>query len=788
MGQWIADRSCAEHLGLLSILLPFCHRLSGIMTLSALRRIQPNFPRWRNWGQWLGLFAGAIGPIVVLALSLNHCDWESLLAFDWHLLSGWLVLESLPDRLEYQRLLAAIVGSLLVVVVMIPRLKRLPGRRSRAAIVAILAALTLRYLAWRVTATLNVSTIADGTVGIVLLLCELLLWGNSLLELALMLRLRDRRAETDRAAARVAAGYHPSVDIWIPTYGEPVAVLRRTVIGCQALDYAGPVKVYLLDDGRRSEVRDLAAELGCGYLTRPDNRHAKAGNLNHAIGKTHGQLIVCFDADFVPTRNFLQRTVGFFTDWRVGLVQTHQHFLNPDPIVYNLGLADRLTTNRVAFSHYIEPMRDGAAAAICYGSSFVVRRSALEQVGGFVTRTLCEDYFTGLALTAAGYEVLYVNEPLSAGLSPESMSAYIAQQQRWAAGTMQGFFIRENPMTLRGLTLLQRLHCTQGWIHWVSTLPRLLFLVMPVPIALLGLMPFKTGWLEWALWFLPLYGAYLATSHWLNRRSCSALVGDLYAIVGCVPIGLTVLQTLWRPFGRAFRVTPKGIARDRAVFNPMPGGWLLGILALSLGAWGWSLAGVAGWLPVEPDRVIGARLNLVWLSYNLLVVGSALRACVDAPKPHRHEWFQRQRAGRCLWGDRPVVARVRSQLVSETGAMVVLAAEAALPQPGDQGWLELRDHPIPGQAPADLLRLPMQIVHVGDRDRQTGEQMVEVAWEPLTLAQQRSLVQWLYCQPGQWQIREAPGEFASLWLLLRCWLRPRRWQTDRRVAEAIALP
>jgi cellulose synthase (UDP-forming) len=127
-------------------------------------------------------------------------------------------------------------------------------------------------------------------------------------------------------------------------------------------------------------------------------------------------------------------------------------------------------------------------------------------------------------------------------------------------------------------------------------------------------------------------------------------------------------------------------------------------------------------------------------------------------------------------------------LVSETGAIVVFAADAPLPQPGDQGCLELRDRPMAGQIPADSLRLPMQIVQVGDRDRRTGNVTVELAWEPLTLAQQRSLVQWLYCQPGQWQIREAPGEFASLWLLLRCWLRPRFWRTDRRSAEAIALP
>src|SRR5262249_24284752 len=129
-----------------------------------------------------------------------------------------------------------------------------------------------------------------------------------------LLRLTDRSAEADESQRAVRAGeYVPWVDVFVPTYSEPVEMLRRTIIGCQAMDYPHKT-VYLLDDQRRPAMRQLAAELGCHYSQRPDNRHAKAGNLNHALARTEGDLILCFDANFIPLKEFLQRTVGFFRD------------------------------------------------------------------------------------------------------------------------------------------------------------------------------------------------------------------------------------------------------------------------------------------------------------------------------------------------------------------------------------------------------------------------------------------------------------------------------------------
>lgn len=743
--------------------------------------------RWRSAQRWFGLGSGAIALTLLLTQVLGPGIWADF----WGAngindvlappLMGLSLLSQLPDQSNYQGLLAVLVSGLVLVAMLIPRWRHLPSPRSRALVVGILGALTLRYILWRVTATLNFATVADGIASLTLLLCEVLLWVNSGLDLALMLRMRDRRDETDRAATRVAEGFQPTVDVWIPTYGEPVEVLRRTVIGCQAMDY-GPKRVYLLDDGRRAEVQALAIELGCGYITRSTNQHAKAGNLNHAIGHTQGQLIVCFDADFVPTRNFLQRTVGFFHDPRVGLLQTHQHFFNPDPISYNLGLADRLTTSRTTFSRYVEPVRDGAMATICCGSSFIVRRRALEQVGGFVTSTLCEDYFTGISLISSGYQVLYLDEALSAGLSPESMSAYIAQQQRWAAGTMQGFFIRENPLTVPGLTPLQRLHYAQGWLYWGSSLPRLVFLVVPVLTALLGLVPMKAGWLEWLLWFAPLYLANWATCNWLSHRSCSAVLSDIYAIVNCVPILMTVINTLVRPFGRAFRVTPKGIARDRAMFNRMPGLPLLGIWGLTLAALIYALVHLASGSPLPENQLTGLRLSVVWLGYNLLLVGMAVRACVDAPKPSFYEWFGLPRSGQFqgTGAHRPIDMHLR--LVSEAGAIVAWPSNRPRPAVGQTGEMQLVDRDF-----ADPLCFPVRVL-ASDRDPKTGEQRLEFIWQDLTLAQRRSLIEWIYCRPGQWQPRESPGELASFGLLLRRGLRLRPKVTDRRTTDAIALP
>jgi cellulose synthase (UDP-forming) len=511
-------------------------------------------------------------------------------------------------------------ASLMVVVWAIMRVSPTPQTWSRTIVVGILGLLTVRYLIWRLTSTLNLSTPQDGVFSLGLLALELLILFSGLVQLFLLLRVRDRRQAADQLAQAVTSGqYRPTVAVLIPTYDEPEFILRRTIIGCQAMEYA-PKTVYVLDDTRRPAIKALAAELGCEYITRSDNQHAKAGNLNHAIPQTQGELLVLFDADFVPTKNFLTRTVGFFQDPRVALVQTPQSFYNPDPIARNLGLEDVLTPEEEVFYRQIQRVRDGAGAVVCAGTSFVVRRSALEAIGGFVTEAVSEDFFTGIQLAAQGYRLVYLNEKLSAGLAAENIAAHALQRVRWEQGTLQAFFIKSNPITIPGLNPIQRLAYFEGLIHWFSSIARVGFLLMPLAYAFLGVIPLRTTESELLYFFVPFYLVQLSVFSWLNYRSRSALLSDVYSLVLAFPLALTVFQVMVRPFSKGFKVTPKGTASDRYHFNwslAWPLVVVFGLTALSL----WVNLGQCLVTMANPvDHLRGIGIGWIWSAYNLLMV------------------------------------------------------------------------------------------------------------------------------------------------------------------------
>lgn len=664
---------------------------------------------------------------------------------------------------------------LFLTVLIVMKVSPKPQVWSRFVVVGILLALTFRYLLWRSLSTLNLTTPLNGVFSIGLLFLELLMLVSSTIQLFLMLRVRDRRREADWLAMDVEEGrYQPSVDIFIPTYNEPDFILRRTVIGCQAIEY-GPKRIYLLDDTRRPEIRALAEELGCTYLTRPDNRFAKAGNLNHAIHQTQGDLIVVFDADFVPTTNFLTRTIGFFQDPQVALVQTPQSFYNADPIARNLGLEDVLTPEEEVFYRQIQPIRDGAGSVICSGTSFVVRRSALEAMGGFVTDSLSEDYFTGIRLSAQGYRLVYLDEKLSAGLAAENIAAHAVQRLRWARGTLQAFFIKSNPLTIRGLNLLQRLAHFEGLLHWFTSISRVGFLLMPLAYSFLGVIPLRATAAELLYFFLPYYLVQIAVFSWLNYRSRSALLSDIYSLVLCCPLALTVIQVMLNPFARGFKVTPKGTASHRYSFNwnlAWPLLILFGVTAVSL----WVNFGLCmlkgAWMETVPPEVAmqakGIGLGWIWSSYNLIMIGIALLILLDVPRPSPYEWFDLRRTiklramsptgeqDRILWGV--------TTMLSEIGAEVAITA-AGFPNVSEED--------------AILVEIDILEHHLCLRGRavQTGFAgefpTVRVMFDQLTLSQQRQLVETLFCRPGQWKDRNTPGELQSLLLLFRILLRPR---------------
>lgn len=692
---------------------------------------------------------GHIGQIFAQLQSLQDAPptWLQVPTTDSPLLVGWTIC-------------------LTFLVYLITKVYPRPQTWSRFVVVTILILLILRYVAWRTFSTLNLTNPWDGVFSLGLYLLEMLTVFNGLLQLFLLVQTRDRRYQASQLEQAVRQGeFCPTVDILIPTYNEPNFILRRTVIGCQALDYPNKT-IYLLDDQNRPQVKALAVELGCEYLARPEHKHAKAGNLNYAIARTHGELIVCFDADFIPTRNFLARTVGFFQDPEVALVQTPQSFYSADPIARNLGLENILVPEQEVFYRQIQPVRDGTESVVCAGTSFVMRRQALQATGGeFVTSSLSEDYFTAVRLSGQGYRLVYLDEKLSAGAAPDDMGSQATQRLRWARGTLQAFFIAENPLAIPGLNLIQRLAHFTGILHWFTSLSRVGFLLIPLAYSFLGIVAVQANTAEILFFFLPQYLVHLTVFGWLSDHSRSAFLSDIYDVVLCFPLALTVIQTLLNPFAKGFKVTPKGGQRDRLHFN-----WALAtpllilfvLTALSL----WRNLGNCLMTYNWSSHPKGLELGWIWSAYNLVLLGIALLVMLDLPKPDLYEWFELARTVRISFNQagQEQVFWGRTSAISEVGAIANLT-QAGLPPVSPS-------HPlvVSLQILEENLELTAQITH---KHLIKGFPTVRLEFAPPTLPQHRRLVEMLFCRPGQWRRQSAPGELASIYLLLRSLVAPR---------------
>jgi cellulose synthase (UDP-forming) len=291
---------------------------------------------------------------------------------------------------------------------------------ANPAAIGLLTLLGVHYLVWRLGSTLNLASPLAAALSLTALGAELLILASVFLQFSFSLWPSPRPATETLAAtpgARAAAARCFSVDVLVPSYGEPPALIERCLRGCLAMAYPHQT-VWLLDDSGRPELAALCERLGVRYLHRPERRHAKAGNLNHALAHCRGDLIAVFDADVVPLQGFLANLVPMFADPRLGFVQTPQSAMNADPVMRNLRLERWLMPEEECFYRWIQPSREAVGAVVCAGTSFVMRREALDRVGGFDTGTPAEDLATGIRITALGYRNRYLNRKLSAGLAP----------------------------------------------------------------------------------------------------------------------------------------------------------------------------------------------------------------------------------------------------------------------------------------------------------------------------------------------------------------------------------
>lgn len=502
-----------------------------------------------------------------------------------------------------------------------------PPSGWREALTRLFAAATLAYgayyLWWRWTHSLNPDALWFSTA---LAGAETLAFVVTALYVHSVWRLRRR--EPPRAPEGL------DVDVFVTTYDEPLEIIRKTALGARAIRY--PHRTWLLDDGRREEVRRMAGELGIGYLTRPDNAHAKAGNLNSALAKTDGDFILQLDADHVPLPHILDRLLGYMAaDDRLAFVQSPQNFYNSDSFDGHLDPSSRrFFGEQTVFFSVILPGKDHWGAAFFCGSCAVIRRAALAELGGFSTETITEDMETSIRLHARGWRSAYHAEALAYGLAPDTATAFHTQRLRWAQGTMQ-IWRKFNPLTLRGLSLAQRISYFQCVVGYLEAPARLVFYSAPLIYLATGVLPIHALNLQFLTRFVPLYLSMVALARLLGRGTAAPYWLLERALMMKV---FTHLLALPAYFSRSlrFRVTPK--AGGNVPVRLYAPHLLLMLASAAAIAWG-TAAYRMGWIAYTGTGggAFAFLVNVAWAMWTFALAGSVVHASI-ASRQRRSEY------------------------------------------------------------------------------------------------------------------------------------------------------
>ena len=505
----------------------------------------------------------------------------------------------------------------------IPVAKSFARRTAIRAIAIVALAVTASYLSWRIVATVD---LAVWWVSVPLIVLEIHA-GLGLALFAFSLWDVDRRP----VASDVTSTSH-RIAVLVPTYNESLDILTPTVAAAVSmrLDH----ETWVLDDGDRPAVAKLAADLGARYLARSEHGHAKAGNLNHALGVIHADLIAVLDADHVAEPDFLVRTLGYFDDPRVALVQTPQEFYNTDSFEHQPN--ERAEIDRfheqALFYRVLQPGKNRWNAAFWCGTGAVVRVAALREIGGVATETITEDIHTTIRFHRRGWRTVYHNEVLARGLAASDAATYQLQRHRWGTGAMQ-VLRRENPLFVSGLSVPQRLGYAATLLGWFDAWRSLGYLLLPIVVLATGAVPIRADAATFAVFFGITFTLQQLALRVLSRGCHRPILSILFELVRMTPNILATLTLVTRR-RVAFAVTPKGRSSDGADAaarrHAAPGPRLLRVVAvLSVLAGGWFAASLAGWTPVRYSVPWAAYASFGWLSVNIVLLSQAIRRVRD---------------------------------------------------------------------------------------------------------------------------------------------------------------
>ncbi len=552
------------------------------------------------------LFAGML--LYLLDISMEHFDAKRQLLLSW----GCLLLLFVLSRWQL--------------------FKRPPWR---FLFILLSGYLALRYLLWRSFESLVYTGPLDFLGMALLYLAEV--YAITIHFLGMFVNLWPMRNRPALLPEDISK--YPSVDVFIPTYNESDEIIRITTIAATQLDYPkNKLRITICDDGgtlnkrnqpgssqeaweRHYRLRALAQELDVEYITRETNRSAKAGNLNHVLNHTNGELILVLDCDHVPTSDFLTRTVEYFlADPKLFVVQTPHFFINPTPVEKSAASVSSTNGENDMFYREIHRSLDFWNSSYFCGSAALLRRSCLMEVGGISGKTITEDAETAFQLHSKGYNSAYMDMPMICGLSPENYDDYILQRTRWAQGMVQ-LFIMNNPLLAPGLSLQQRICYFNSCFFWFFGFARLTFYIAPALFLILGLSIYHASLMQILQYSLPYVLSTFVLMDFFYGRTREPFFSELYESVQAIFLVPAVISVILNPSKPSFKVTPKGQTQDDESLNPLAIIFFIAIavncLAIVIGAFKWFSE------PILRDTLI---ITGVWCVYNLFLLTISLGA------------------------------------------------------------------------------------------------------------------------------------------------------------------
>ncbi|QKV20596.1 UDP-forming cellulose synthase catalytic subunit [Oricola thermophila] len=580
-----------------------------------------------------------------------------------------------------------IISLSVIVMLTVISVLRLDGT-WRHIFLAVASVIVLRYAFWRTTNTLPP---ADDLYSFI---PALLLYGAEMyciLMLAISLFVVSDPIDRE-PAPQFPDEELPTIDVFVPSYNEGKEILALTLAAAKAMVYPkDKLRIYLLDDGgtlekrnspdpdvartasiRHEELRTLCRQLGVRYHARAENRHAKAGNLNAGLEVSEGDLVVVFDADHAPEKNFLKETVGYFLeDPKLFLVQTPHFFANADPLERNLGTFGAMPSENEMFYHRIQKGLDRWNASFFCGSAAVLRRDALRQVGGFSGITITEDCETALELHSRGWTSIYVDKPLISGLQPDTLASFIGQRSRWCRGMIQIMLLR-NPLLQPGLTFPQRLSYLSSNLFWMFPLVRLAFFAAPLLFILFDMKIYVASLDE----FFAYTVTYLIVAEMVRTYLYGNVrwpwISELYEYIQTVFLVRAIISVFLSPRSPKFNVTEKGHAIEEDTLSELAWPYFAIFTLFCV-----SLAVAIYRYQTEPEisgllLVVGA-----WNFLNVVIAGAALGVVIE--RKSEQDSHDLLAVGQCdlVVGEESVPVSVAS--ISPTRARLIPARSAKLP-------------------------------------------------------------------------------------------------------------